>query len=120
RACRVARDYLEVKLESPHFPHDRLQIRRLSGRETISRLFDFELDVVSLDRGGVDTAAMMGANVTLSLHWSGVEVRRIRGMIAVVDDRLETQGTLHVYRIRVVPRAFRLSMIETQETFMEM
>ena len=116
----MARDYLEVKLESTHFPHEHLHVRRFEGREVVSRLFDFELDLVSLDRQGIDTAAMMGANVTLSFHWSGAEIRRIRGMIAAVHDRQETQGTLHTVRARVVPRAFRLTLIETQETFMDM
>jgi type VI secretion system secreted protein VgrG len=116
----VPQEVLEVKLESTHFPCGDLRIRGLSGRETISRLFDFTLDVVCLDAGGVDTAAMMGASCSVVISWGGAEVRRVRGMIVEIDDALETQGDLRTYRIRVAPRAFRLTMIETQETFMEM
>jgi type VI secretion system secreted protein VgrG len=116
----MALSYLDIKLTSAHFPHERLFVRALRGKETISRLFDFEIELVSLDREGVDTGAMMGASVTVTFLWSGVEVRRLRGMIAEIKDENETQGAFRSYLVRVVPRAHRLAMIATQETFMDM
>jgi type VI secretion system secreted protein VgrG len=111
-------DHLEILLESRDFPCDRLRVRRLSGREAISRLFDFDLDVVSLDRDGPDPGAMAGAVVSIVFLRDGAEVRRIHGMVAGVDDLLANRADFRTYRLRVVPRAFRLTLIETQDIFM--
>jgi type VI secretion system secreted protein VgrG len=105
-------------LESSDFPWEDLRIRKLAGTEAISRLFDFELDVVSLDSHGADASALAGASVAIVFERGGLELRRIHGMIAEVDDRLAAHAEARAYRLRIVPRAFRLSLVETQDIFM--
>jgi type VI secretion system secreted protein VgrG len=117
-------DELTLTLESNDFPCDRLRIRTLTGTERIGRVFDFRLDVVCLDHEGPSAAAMAGARATLvidraegpAVGWHGT--RRIHGVVAEVADRLAAHTGLRAYRLRLVPRAFLLSLIETQQIFM--
>jgi type VI secretion system secreted protein VgrG len=115
-------DDLHVSLESSAFPCDRLRVRKLSGTEAISHLFDFELEVVSLDHDGPAASAMMGALASVVIEgaasstWQGI--RRIHGMIAEVDDQLATHADFRVYRVRLVPRAFALTLVTTHDIFL--
>lgn len=121
-------DTLQLGIESSDFPADRLRVRRIAGKEAVSTLYDFEVDVVRVDRDehddGAEAEAMTGASVTLTIErlegpgggWSGA--RKIHGLIAEVDDLLETDGDLRAYRLRVVPHAFALTMVETQDIYM--
>lgn len=117
-------DELTLSLESNDFACDRLQVRRLTGVEAVSRLFDFELEVVCLDHDGPRSEEMAGARVTVVIErfpgpgggWHGI--RRLHGIIAEVDDSLAAHADVRVYRLRLVPRAFALTMVETQDIFM--
>ncbi len=113
----MVRDFLEVRLESKGFPCEHLQIHRLTGREAISQLFEFELEVMSTRPEEPTAAAMSSSPATIVFHHDHVEVRRIHGMIVEVDEMLETEVETRVYRLKFVPRAFRSTMIETQEVY---
>lgn len=113
----MVRDFLEVRLESTEFPCGHLQIHRLTGREAISQLFEFDLEVVSTLPDEPTAAAMSSARATIVFHHDHVEVRRIHGMIVEVDEMLETEVETRVYRLKFVPRAFRSTLIETQEVY---
>jgi type VI secretion system secreted protein VgrG len=108
-------DTLDIRLESPGFATDRLKLCKLSGRETISQLFSFDVEIACLDPDGIDGRAMTGEDVVIVFERSGVELRRIHGMIAEVHDLLANLLEHRTYRLRVVPRAFRLTLVETQE-----
>ncbi|MFT3772959.1 MAG: type VI secretion system tip protein TssI/VgrG [Minicystis sp.] len=110
-------DYLEVQIEATDFPCEDLCVRKLTGHEAISRLFSFDVELISLDRFGVDPDSMTGADVTVVFLRSGVEVRRVHGMIAEVDDLLANHADFRAYRVRVVPRMFRLTLVEALEIF---
>lgn len=116
----MVRDFLEVRLESKGFPCGHLQIHRLTGREAISQLFEFELEVMSTQPEEPTAAAMSSAPATIVFHHDHIEVRRIHGMIVEVDEMLETEVETRVYRLKFVPRAFLSTMIETQEIFMDL
>jgi type VI secretion system secreted protein VgrG len=109
---------IDVRIEANDFPCGELRVRRLAGREVISSLFDFELEVVSLAREGVDVTQMMGASVAIVIQQHGAEVRRIHGMIVEVDDFLASHAEFRPYRVRIAPRAHRLTLVETQDIFM--
>ncbi len=117
-------DELTLTLTSDDFPTDRLRVRAFSGKEAISRLFSYDVELVSLDHDGPSAQAMTGAHVTLVIErypgstggWSGV--RRLHGVVAEVDDLLAAHADFRVYRLRVVPRAFALALVETQDIFM--
>ncbi len=111
-------DYLEVELESADFSCEGVRIRRLSGREAISSLFSFDLEIVSTDPGALDGNALAGSNVTIVFLRRGFEIRRVHGMIAEVDDLLASLTDLRAFRVRVVPRLHRTNLIETLDIFM--
>src|SRR5262249_21214340 len=97
------KDELTLTLESSDFPCDRLELRRLTGKEAISRLFDFEIEVVCLDHDGPLPEAMTGAQATVVMErfpgpgagWHGV--RRIHGIVAEVEDLLAAHSDLRAY-----------------------
>lgn len=118
---------LSLTLESTEIPCDHLRVRRFTGTEAIGRLFDYVIEVFSLDHQGLDVQAMMGARISLVIElparaeagasWHGV--RRLHGVIAQVDDLLSSHLERRLYRIRVVPAAFALTLVETQDIFVD-
>jgi type VI secretion system secreted protein VgrG len=117
-------DELTLTLESGDFSCEGLRVRAFSGKEAISRLFAYEIEVECSDHGGPDAEAMTGAKVTLVLErfpggapgWHGT--RRLHGVVAEVVDLLAEHVELRVYRLHVAPRAFALALVETQDIFM--
>jgi type VI secretion system secreted protein VgrG len=109
----MAREFVHVRLESERFPCEHVQIHKLAGRETISQLFSFDIGIVCFRPDELDPAAMEGADVTVVFELEGAEIRRIHGMIAEVHDMLDSEPETRAFRIRLVPRAFRLTLIET-------
>ncbi len=114
----MALDNVDVRIASEALG-DEAQVQRLKGREHISRLFEFELLVVLPATRELEAAAAIGSNADLLFVHDGVEKRRIRGMIAELDDLGDTEATTRRYRVRLVPRAFRLTFVETQEVYLD-
>lgn len=110
---------LEVRLVAADFDCDRLQISRVTGTEAISRLFRFEIFVVSRDADGLDIQGVIGRTAALVFLEGGLEVRRVSGMIAEITDSLDSETAFTTYRLVLVPRAFLLTLIETQEIYLD-
>jgi type VI secretion system secreted protein VgrG len=115
----MPRDYVEVRLESNDFSCAHVQIARMTGEEAISRLYRFDLEIVVLDPGEIDVDAATGAEVDLVFELSGAELRRIHAMVTRIDDLLDSEPAFRTYRLELAPRAFRLTMVETQEIFLD-
>ncbi|APR85970.1 VgrG protein [Minicystis rosea] len=111
--------HADICLESNRFSCDHLRIRRLTGSEAISRLFSFDLHIVSLDPEGPDPDLMLGARLTLVFEREGIESRRIHGVIVEVADQLADASELHGYRVRVAPRAQRLTQVSAHDVFVD-
>jgi type VI secretion system secreted protein VgrG len=99
-------------------PSTSVEIAELEGREAISKLF--ELHVLAVMNGSLNTAALIGTNATLVFEREGKEVRRLHGMIASANDRLDTETQQSSYRFTIVPRAYRMALQETIDIFMDM
>jgi type VI secretion system secreted protein VgrG len=114
-------DYVEARLEASDFPCEHVQIWKLSGREAISELFSFEIEIAVLDKGELDLEKVAGAEVSLvySYQPSGREIRRIHGMISAVSASLATEASHRGYRLTMVPRAYRLTLAEAQRIFLD-
>ena len=95
-------------------------VRRLTGREAISELFAFTIDLAVPAGEDLAERAFPGGSVTIVLERDGYDVRRIHGMITTISDRLEQSGDYHTFELLVVPHAFQLSLVETQEVFLEL
>jgi type VI secretion system secreted protein VgrG len=119
-------DELRLTIESSDFSCEGLEVRKLSGSEAIGRLYDFEVEVVCPHHDGPSLEAIEGARVSVTMErvggaakgWHGV--RKIHGMVAEVEDMLATHVDIHVYRLRVVPRAFALTLAEIQDIYMNL
>ncbi|HZF52263.1 MAG TPA: type VI secretion system tip protein TssI/VgrG, partial [Polyangiaceae bacterium] len=116
------KDTLSVRLESPAFAGGAVELYELSGREVISQLFELELKLVSKskDSAALDEEALLSEPMTVVFLRGEAEVRRMFGMVVSVRDALHTE-TLHLaYTLTFVPRAFRMTLTETSEIFMDL
>ncbi len=118
-AASARRDRVRVRLDSGEFPCDNVEIRELHGEEAISRLFSFHVDIVCFEEDGLDTEKMLGAGVSLVFEQGSLEVRRVYGMVAEVTDKLETESMWRSYRLWIVPRVWRSTLVETQEVYLD-
>ncbi|WP_437991519.1 type VI secretion system Vgr family protein [Sorangium sp. So ce145] len=111
-------DLLNIRLELSGFSSDLLQVSRLSGREAISQLFTFDVEVICPSDAGVDGQTFTGESVAIVFEQNRVEVRRVHGMVAEVHDMLANLRDHRAYRLHIVPRAYRLALVETTEISM--
>ncbi|WP_437528641.1 type VI secretion system tip protein TssI/VgrG [Sorangium sp. So ce726] len=111
-------DSLNIRLELSGFSSDLLQVSRLSGREAISQLFTFDVEVVCPSEDGVDGQTFTGESIAIVFEQNKVEVRRVHGMVAEVHDMLANLRDHRAYRLHIVPRAYRLALVETTEISM--
>jgi len=113
-------DLVHLRLESDDFACDDLQIFEVSGRDAVGRLFDLGIGVATTKTSGIDLEAVEGATVRLVFEVGSQIVRTIHGMIAQIDDLLDTKPDTRSFVLHLVPRAFRLTLVRTQEIFMEL
>ncbi|MGK4005893.1 type VI secretion system tip protein TssI/VgrG [Sorangium sp. So ce1036] len=114
------KDILSARLESRAFPADAVALYELEGREVISQLFEFQLHVVCKSPEGLHEEALLAEPAALVFYRGDREVRRLFGVVSVVRDALHTE-TLHMaYTLTFVPRAFRMTLTETSEIFMDL
>lgn len=113
-------DLVHARIESDDFPCDALQVFEVMGREAAGELFSFSIGVVFTGTEGLDLAAVEGATASIVFEAAGEEVRRVHGMIAQIDDLLDTEPNTRGYVLLLVPRAHRLTLVRTQEIFMDL
>ncbi len=109
---------LLLRLESQDFDTSHVQVRRLAGREAISQPFQFDVDFVVTDTGGLDQDKVLGAAASLVFERDGAEVRAVHGMVAAFFDLFDVEASHRTYRVRLVPRLHRLTFVEVQEVFL--
>lgn len=117
---------IDISLESSRFDCGDLRVVRLSGTLAISRSYAIEVDVVCLDRHGIDASTVLGEDVTIVFMphdlggepWQGPQ--RIHGMVARIEDRLAAHLDYRAYRLHVAPRLERLALSASQEIFLGM
>ena len=110
-----------LRVESNDFPCNSLEVSGLRGREAISQLFDFQVDLVCVDPDSFDPDPMLGAEIVLHfLDPEGNTRREIHGTICEVKDRLISNARNGAYTIRVVPQAHKLTLVESVDIFMNL
>jgi type VI secretion system secreted protein VgrG len=82
---------------------DALLLQELSGREGISRLFSYELDLLAYNNDSISFADIVGQNVTITIQLPDGSPRYINGYVSrftqgPTDERLFTK-----YHAQVVP-----------------
>lgn len=96
-----------------------IQVRELRGTERISDLFAFDLVLAYLGAEPPEGASLVGADAAIAFVEDGLEVRRVTGMVAEATDLLDGEAGFCTYRVRVVPDAARLSLVQSQEIFID-
>lgn len=109
---------VDITLESGDQRLSHLRVAALSGREAISQLFTFDLDVVCDPGHDLPEEIVPGNEITLVFEIDGLEVRRVHGLLGPIRDNLDPSDRAS-YRLRIVPRVFRLTLVETQEIFLD-
>jgi type VI secretion system secreted protein VgrG len=110
---------VDVRIEIEGISDEDIEVSRVEGVESISKLFEFEVLTVLGGSGWLDPDQVIGRTAALVFERDGAEVRRIFGMIAEVCDRLDSETDFSTYRMRFVPRAFRLTLVETLDVFLD-
>lgn len=111
--------YAHVRLESTDFDTEHVDVHRLEGREKISEPFHFDLQIV-VKGDPMELDDMAGANVTIVFERGGEVIRRVHGMIFAVETLYDTEDAATTYRIEIVPRIYRMTLVETLDIFMHM
>lgn len=113
--------FIQVHLESDALPSESTRIRELTGTEAISQLFRFDVDVIVLEQPDLDPQAIVGTAISLvfTREPEGKVLRRIHGMVAAMESVFETLVTHRAYKLTIVPHAYRWSLVEVQEIFMD-
>lgn len=111
--------YAHVRLESSDFDAAQIDVHQIKGHERISKPFHFDLQVV-LKGDPLALDDMAGARVTIVFERGGVVVRRVHGMVSSVETLYDTEDAGTTYRLEIVPRIFRMTLVETLDIFMHM
>jgi type VI secretion system secreted protein VgrG len=108
-----------LTLETETLPNGELELIKLRGREAISQLFEYDLLAVCRDPSAFEPEEIVGEEACLVFAREDEEVRRVYGMISTISDRLETETEHTTYRLTFVPRAYRLTLVETLDVFLD-
>ncbi|EYF03145.1 type VI secretion system Vgr family protein [Chondromyces apiculatus] len=112
------KDFLQIRVECSAFSSADFSLYKLTGREVISQPFEFDIEIGGKAEFAFDGASVTGTDIALVFEHEGIEVRRVHGMVAEVSDMLAKLKDYRTYRLRIVPRALRLALVETSEITM--
>ena len=105
-----------ISIESP-LGKDVLLLQGFSGREGISRLFSFHLDLLS-EKESIDFKKIVGQNVTIQIALAGGATRYINGFVSRFAQSGSAQDTTH-YQMEVVPWLWFLTRIADCRIFQD-
>ena len=109
----------EVRLLGLPVADEEVDVLRVEGREWLSRLYEFDVDFVLLGGASIDVRELIGAGCALAIFSQGAVRRVIPGCIAHARDRFDSESGQRRYRLRLTPTAFRTTLVQTQEVFLE-
>ncbi|WP_342113457.1 type VI secretion system Vgr family protein [Pseudoduganella sp. OTU4001] len=97
---------------------DVLLFHRMHAQEELSRLSEFELDLLSA-QGDIDIDKILGKNVTVNLEVMGGAVRHFNGYVTRFA-QVGTHGRYHAYRAMVRPWLWFLTRTADCRIFQDM
>lgn len=117
---------IDALLQTQVFNADDVQVMAVRGRERVGQLFRFDIDLLVI--GDVASSALdtVGALAALLLRDDsdgredgGAIHRRIDGVIAQARERLDRETGRPLWRLTLVPRAHLLTLVHTQEVYVD-
>lgn len=122
---------VQVRLESDLIGEG-VQVQAFEGREVLNQLFDFNLHVVAAEGFSLEAEEVLSQPVAVVFEVDDAfvdgqrtgpsvwrEVRRVHGLICECEDLLFEED-LSTYRLRVVPRFWLASLVETLDIYMDL
>ena len=108
----------------PLLQSDRIDVNHVACREQLSQPFDLELSIVARDGHALDMQQLVGSPAYLRLLLRDEEresdrERLIGGAIVEVSEGLDETTGWRAYRLRVGPRAQRLTLVKMQQVFLD-
>lgn len=92
----------------------------MSGTEAVNDLFHFTVELVVRPGEGFDATQAAGAPAVLSFVDENQNVlRRVEGILSQAVEWLDHETVGRVYRVVVSPRAALLTLVTTQEVFLD-
>jgi len=113
---------LQFQLSSDDFNAEGLVVRHFRNREAVNELSATELEVVRYDEpDGIPRAdEVLGAAVLLTVSSEeGTVLQRVHGIISWARRGRGGPQSPPVLEMRIVPRAWRLTLFRTQELFLQ-
>ncbi len=107
-------------LEGSAFAQPHSQVARIRGSERIGELFGFDIDIAAVDASGFDPEALTGAPAELVFQQGKQAVRRIAGVVCRTSEWLDNESAVPLYRLRFVPRAHLLTLVRTQQVYLDL
>jgi type VI secretion system secreted protein VgrG len=96
---------------------DVLLIESIEGSEGISRLFEYNVDLLATVDTSIDPKDMIGAKVSVALSLNdAVGSRYVNGIVAAFEQR-PGDKEFNVYRARIVPALWQLTLSSTCKVF---
>lgn len=111
--------FVDVRIECDALPNGTV-VRRVTGREAISELFSFELELVIRGDTSFDPSPLVGERAALVFEREGDPVRTVRGVVCEVVERRAKLVDATLVSARLVPHAFQTTLFETQEIFLDL
>lgn len=114
---RAMTTHLSVRLEIPSAPDANLTVSKLRGREAISELYRFEVELWTPQTEGLDVDGLLGEKATLSIESERTPLRRIHGALRRLERVYIPGESQATYRAELVPSAHILRLITTTDVF---
>ncbi|WP_221795117.1 type VI secretion system tip protein TssI/VgrG [Oceanobacter mangrovi] len=97
--------------------NEQLNVLRFEGDEGISRLYEFNIELLSANADlDIDSILQQPASLTLT---QGDDSRVIQGIVSRFDAVRQVNNQV-LYKARLVPRLWELSLYHTNEVYLEM
>jgi type VI secretion system VgrG family protein len=109
---------INLRFESRALPADTFQVLQFDGEEEISKLYHFELRLVSRDPD-IDFEAVLKSSAQLAITAQG-NTRYLNGMISRFDQGGQWQNGLYEYRAVLVPRLWIMAQSTQNQIFREL
>jgi type VI secretion system secreted protein VgrG len=107
-----------LRFESRALPADTFQVLQFDGEEEISKLYHFELRLVSRDPD-IDFESVLQSSAQLAITAQG-NTRYLNGMLSEFEQRGQWQNGLYEYRAVLVPRLWIMAQSTQNQIFREL
>ena len=113
-------DIIKITLHTDDFDSDSLRVARLDVRERMSTLYEADVEVVDAGGAKLGLDDIEGASVNLRIVRDGATLRAFDGIVASVREHADRLSGGRSFRLRVVPRLWFASLVETLDIHLEL